>query len=153
MKKEIPELYRTDVLKMSVMDRGRFSSIASFIAVPGFLIAQLLYKKVGHVVAMPIGVLSELLEQVGTVFAQTLPQFYATIPVGVLGPAGIASVNAALAYEAERIGMGQGELHAAKENFRTILNMLAGLASVEVYAMGTRMGRPGFFYANTHASK
>ena len=49
MKKEIPELYRTDVLEMSFGDRGRFSSNASFIAVPGCLIAQLLYKKVGHV--------------------------------------------------------------------------------------------------------
>ena len=54
-------------------------------------------------------------------------------------------------YEAERIGMGQGELHAAKENFRTLLNMVVGLASAEVYAMGTRRGKPSFFFTVTIA--
>ena len=64
IQKEIPELYRTEALNMSMVDRGRFASIASIVAVPGFLVAQMLFKKLGHVVAMPIGVISELLEQV-----------------------------------------------------------------------------------------
>ena len=125
--------------------------------------------------------------QVCTVFAKTSTAFYGTMILGVLGPAGSASVNAALAcvispltnftnvlrrlhllaaarcmfvrgvwfwsgrYEAERIGMGQGELHAAKENFRTLLNMVVGLASAEVYAMGTRRGKPSFFFTVTIA--
>ena len=125
--------------------------------------------------------------QVCTVFAKTSTAFYGTMVLGVLGPAGSASVNAALAcvisplpsanspacfvllcwhvivmfvrgvciwsgrYEAERIGMGQGELHAAKENFRTLLNMVVGLASAEVYAMGTRRGKPSFFFTVTIA--
>ena len=47
--------------------------------------------------------------------------------------------------------MGQGELHAAKENFRTLLNMVVGLASAEVYAMGTWRGKPSFFFTVTIA--
>ena len=74
IQKEIPELYRTEALNMSMVDRGRFASIASIVAVPGFLVAQMLFKKLGHVVAMPIGVISELLEQVSLQLGWIVPR-------------------------------------------------------------------------------
>jgi hypothetical protein len=144
--RNVVSFHQIQALEWSVMARARFTSLASLVEAPSFLLPRRIIKAVGMRGTVLLGLLAALLEQLGSYGATSMWRLVALTGLGSLQTCSTGAVLGLLTTEGARVGMGQGELQAAIGNLREVSTTLASLVWGWLYELGRRRQDPAMFY-------
>ena len=124
-------VHRMQVTQWSTTERGRYSSVSSFISLPGVAAGPRIIAQLGNLCTLQLGIVSGFLSSLLLSQAKAGRDFYRAQLAGAMmmsGPGGGTALSALTMVAGESAGLARGELQA---RFHTIRN--ARIQSVGKY--------------------
>ena len=152
---DVQVVHTVGITGWDTMARGFFESATSVLNLPSYAAAGWLTEKVGMMRALQLGTIANAVFYAAMGFAQKGWQLYAAyawLTVSMFGSCTYAAQSAMAMVEANKAGIGQGELQAGMSSLNSISHMLAPMALSWLYDLGIRLGSPGLFYLMLAAS-
>lgn len=138
-------LYRQQVFGLGMQARSAFMSAASLSALPGYIVAGKLLRRIGARSCIWLGIGLDSTKSLLAGEVATLSHHYWLLLLGSLRGAASSGESAMLQDEANRCGLKQGEMQGHLANLDTLTRVIAPLFWAKLYSHGIRKARPAFF--------
>lgn len=139
-------LFRQDMLGWDISKRSLFMSLSSAIALPGYVFAGKLLRRLGQLHAYAGGTVANAVSLLLTSssMAATDAGQVIVLPLGWPRQMGTAALSSMFTAEALRCGLDHSDVAAAQSNLASVIGMITPMALNRLYEWGSARGDPGW---------